>query len=84
VKGQIFEVLCQINRGFQQAINGLATLRRHPAFHARELDRCADLAKENRAVINSYLAGMIEAAETAEAGRRYRKRRLQEKKEEQD
>jgi hypothetical protein len=62
----------------------LTTLRRHPAFQARELDRCAALAKENRAVTNSYLAGAIEAAETAEAGRRYRKRRLQEKKDEQD
>ena len=84
MKGQIYEVLCQINRGFQQAIEGLTTLRRHPAFQARELDRCAALAKENRAVTNSYLAGVIEAAETAEAGRRYRKRRLQEKKDEQD
>ena len=48
------------------------------------MDRCAALAKENRAVTNSYLAGVIEAAETAEAGRRYRKRRLQEKKDKQD
>jgi hypothetical protein len=71
------------NRGFQQALEGLAALRQYPAFQARELDRCAALTKETRAVINSYLASIIEDAETTAAGRRYRKRRLQEKKEEQ-
>ena len=83
MKVRVYEALAEINRGFQQALDGLAALRQDPAFHAGELDRCATLAKETRAVTNSYLASVIENSETSEAGRRYRKRRQQIQEEQQ-
>lgn len=84
MKAHVYHRLWQINRGFQEVIEALAALRQDPAFHRRELDRCAALAKESRAVTGSYLGGVIEQEETDEAGRRYRKRRLREKREDQN
>jgi len=57
VKVRVFEAMTEINRGFQRALDGLAALRQDSAFQTGELDRCAALAKETRAVTNSYLAG---------------------------
>jgi hypothetical protein len=40
------------------------------------------LSKESRASVNSYLAAAIESAETDQAGRFFRKRLAEERKEE--
>ena len=84
MKGPVYEQLYRINGAFKQAIEGLTALRQFPPFHARELERCVALVKETRAVANSHLVGVIEDAEVAEAGRRYRQRRLRERKEERN
>jgi len=63
----------RLNQGFDQILTALAALRRHPAFPAGELERFAALSKETRAATNSFLTSVMEAAETAEAGRCYQK-----------
>jgi hypothetical protein len=75
--------LLRINQAHLEIVSALAVLRKHPAFHATTLDRFAALWKETRAATNSYIGSVIEAAETAEAGRRYHKRRRQEKQEDE-
>ena len=79
---EVYNWMRQINAGFDEVLSGLTALRKDSAFHRRELDRFSALAKETRASLNSYLAGVIEIAETADAGRRYAKRRQREKREE--
>jgi len=82
MKLPVYKHLLDINAGFDQVIHALAALRKNDAFLARELDRFGALAKEARAATNSYLIGVIEQAETDEAGRRFGKRRDREQKEE--
>jgi hypothetical protein len=74
MKLPVFKHLLDINVGFEQVIRGLAALRKHDAFLARELKRFSALAKESRAATNSYLMGVMERNETQEAGRRFGKR----------
>jgi len=83
VKLDVYEHLLRINRGFNLVIKGLAALRKHGAFHRGELARFRALSRETRAATNSFLAGAIESSETNEAGRRFRKRRAQERSDEQ-
>ncbi len=52
-------------------VDGTPKRRRLPG---EGLDRFSDLAKEARASTNSYLIGVLERAETREAGRRSGKR----------
>ena len=73
--------LFRINRGFGAVLRGLAVLRDHGGFHASELRHFRALAEEARASTNSYLAAVIESAETDEAGRLFRKRTQREKAE---
>ena len=82
MKLTVYEHLLDINIGFDQVIRGLAALRKHDVFLARELDRFSAIAKESRAATNSYLIGVIERNETQEAGRRFGKRREQEMRDE--
>ena len=82
MQAQVYEWLHRINAGFQEVLHGLAALQEHRAFDRHELQRCASLAKETRAVANSYLTGAIEGAETEEAGRRYHQRRRRERRDE--
>jgi len=82
VKLASYKHLLDINVGFDQVIRGLAALRKHDAFLARELDRFSALAKESRAATNSYLIGVMERDETQEAGRRFGKRRVRELRDE--
>ena len=82
MKLAVYKRLRDINAGFDEAIRGLTALRKFHQFHARELDQYTSLAKEVRAATNSYLAGVVEQAETGEAGRRFRKRRKRERQEE--
>jgi len=55
----------------------------HGAFHRGALARFAALSKETRAAATSYIVSVIEAAETNEAGRRFRERKTQERADEQ-
>jgi hypothetical protein len=82
VKVSIYKHLLDLNAGFAQVVRGLDALRKSDAFPARELDRYAALAKETRAATNSYLIGILERAETLEAGRRFGKRWEREQREE--
>ena len=83
MKVEVYEHLFRINSAHGQVVESLRALCQHRAFSQSELDRLRDLSKESRAAINSYLVGLIETAETREAGRRYRRRRSQEKTEEE-
>ena len=82
VKLPVYKHLLDINAGFDQIIRGLAAMRKHDVFRARELDHYGALVKEARAATNSYLIGVIESTETGEAGRRFGKRREREQREE--
>jgi transcription elongation factor GreA-like protein len=82
VKLSVYKHLLDINAGFDQVIRGLTALRKHDVFVARQLDSHRALAKEIRAATNSYLTGVIERAETNEAGRRFGKRWEREQREE--
>ena len=59
-----YKHLFDIDAGFDQVTRGLATLRKHDAFPARELDHFSALVKEARAATNSYLIGVMDHAET--------------------
>jgi hypothetical protein len=78
----VYKQLFRINRGFDAVLRALRVLREHEGFHASELRHFRDLAREARASTNSYLAAVIESAETDEAGRLFRKRIRREKAEE--
>jgi len=82
VKLPVYKHLLDINAGFDQVIRGLAALRKLDSFYGQELDHYTALAKEARAATNSYLTGVLERAETAEAGRRFGRRWEREQKEE--
>jgi hypothetical protein len=83
VKLEVFEHLLRMNAGFDQAIRSLRALRKHSGFHGGMLARFTALSKETRAEANSYLASVIETSETKQAGRRFRKRKAQERVDEQ-
>src|SRR5579863_8617090 len=82
MKIDVYQQLLRIQTGYDQVITALGALRQYPLFKRHELERLGALSKEIRADTNSYLAGAIETAETAEAGRRYRRRRLTAEQEE--
>ena len=73
----------RLNTGFAQALAAVAALGKHKAFEPAELHRFAALVQEARAATNSYVTSVIEIAETAEAGRHFRKRLRREWREEQ-
>ena len=72
---RIYEHLAMLNTGFDQVRRSLAALGRYREFDRPTLAQFSDQADETRAATNSYVASVIEVAETAEAGRRFRKRR---------
>ena len=83
MKLEVYEHLLRMNAGFDQAIQSLTALRKHSGFHGGMLARFTALSKETRAEANSYLASVIETGETKQAGRRFRKRKAQERLDEQ-
>lgn len=80
---EVFEHLLRINTAFDQVVRSLAALRKHRQFHPGELRRFLRASKEHRASLNSYLTAVIESAETAQAGRHFRKRLARERRDEQ-
>jgi hypothetical protein len=79
---KIYEHLAALNTGFDQVRRSLAGLARYRDFDRATLAEFSDRAEEARASTTSYLASVIGTAETAEAGRRFRKRRTREQAEE--
>ena len=80
---EVFEHLLRINTAFDQVARSLTALRKHRQFHPGELKRFLQASKEHRASLNSYLAAVIESGETDQAGRRFRRRLAQERRDEQ-
>jgi hypothetical protein len=74
------ERLREINAGYEQVIRSLIALRAHTAFNRNQLKLFRALAKEVRASTNSYLTGALESVETADAGKRFRRRVRRERK----
>ena len=56
----------------------IGVTRSSSRFAAGEVDRFRELAQEARAATNSYVAGVVERAETERAGRLFRDRLRQE------
>jgi hypothetical protein len=81
---RIYEQLAMLNTGFDQVRRSLAALARYREFDRPTLVQFSERAEEARAATNSYLASVIEAAETAKAGRQFRKRRTREEAEERN
>ena len=74
MKLELYEHLLAVNAGFDQAIRAIGALRKYHEFRPDEIARFSALSRETRAAVNSYLLGVLEGAETAEAGRRFEKR----------
>ena len=83
MKLDVYFHLWMINLSFDRVVQSLDTLRRQPGFRRREVDWFLNLSEEARAATNSYIASVVELAETDQAGRRFRKRLAQEQKDEQ-
>ena len=79
---QAYELLLEMNFGYENVIRSLAALRRHAAFDREELSRFRALAQEARSSANSYLTGVFETVETEEAGRHFARRLRRERKDE--
>jgi hypothetical protein len=73
----------RINAGFQEVLRGLRALRREPGFSAAQLRGFEQLSREARAATNSYVAEVVEARETEEAGRLFRRRQARQRREDQ-
>jgi hypothetical protein len=78
----IYEQLLAVNAGFEQVRRALAALAQRRGFERGEIARFGGMADEARAAIASYLTGVIEAAETEEAGRLFSRRLARERKDE--
>lgn len=82
MKLDVYAQVYGINAGFNQIRDSLAALQRHRQFSVAELLHFRHLVEEARASLCSYLTDVIEESETAEAGRRFRQRRAQERRDE--
>ena len=83
MKRPAYEQMNRINQSFDQVLDNLRSLRKHPALQNDEVRRFEALTAETRASINSYLLEAFARVEIAEAGRLFRKRIARERREEQ-
>ena len=79
-----YEQLLSINTGFELVRKALGALSRGNMFDRKELARFEAWSEETRSSINSYLLGVVEAAETDLAGRLYRRRLARERNDDSD
>jgi len=79
---QVYEHLLAVNAGFAQVHNALAALAERPGFESGEVARFREMAEEAKPATCSYLASVIEIAETKDAGRLSKRRRARERQEE--
>ncbi len=84
MKRQIYRELNRIHKGFEEVLDSLRSLRKHPSLQSNEVRRYEALTAETRASINSYLLEVFAPVETAEAGRLFRKRLERERREERE
>lgn len=77
-----YKLLLAVNAGFDQVRRALSELAQTHGFEHREIVRFDRLAEEVRAAIASYLTGSLEAAETEQAGRLFKRRIARERKDE--
>ena len=84
MKRQIYRELHRVNKGFEEVLESMRLLRKHPSLQNDEVRRYEALTTETRASINSYLLEAFAPVETAEAGRLFRKRLQRERKEERE
>ena len=78
-----YQNVWDIEAGFAQIGRALAGMATTQGFHRAEVARFRLQCEEARAATSSYLLGVLEHLETRSAGRLYRRRRRQERKEEQ-
>jgi len=78
----IYEHLWAVNAGFAQIHHALADLAERPGFERGEMARFREMAEEAKTATCSYLASVIEIAETEDAGRLSKRRRARERQEE--
>ena len=78
----IYEHLLAVNAGFDQVRRALAATSQAREFERGEIARFRALAEETRAAIASYLASVIELAETEKAGHLYKRRIARERTDE--
>lgn len=81
MKLAVYEHVLALNAGFEQVRRALSALGRCRGLDRSELQRFSDEAKRIRAAAMSHMASVIEAAETDEAGQRFRKNVARERKE---
>jgi hypothetical protein len=79
---ETYQLLLEINVGYERVIRSLEALRTHAAFDRGELNRFRALALEARSSANSYLTGVLGAVETEQAGRHFARRLRRERKDE--
>ena len=80
MKIDTYRLFWEFNRSYHEALTALAA---QPGFHRRDVERCAVMCQEARAVANSTTS-ILEAAAAREANCRYRQRRCQEGREEKE
>ena len=78
----VYQHLLDINAGFEQVKKALEALAVSRAFERTEIERFSAFAAEARAALLSYVTGVIETAETTEAGRLWGLRVVRERREE--
>jgi hypothetical protein len=78
----VYEHLLAVNAGFAQVRHALAALAERRGFKRGEMARFDEMTEETRSAICSYLASVIEMAETQQAGRLPNRRRAREREEE--
>jgi hypothetical protein len=78
----IYEHLLAVNTGFEQVRRALSATAQNRRFERGEIARFHALAEETRAAITSYIASVIELAETEQAGLLYKRRIVRERTEE--
>jgi hypothetical protein len=76
----VYRMLGELEGGFAQVRSALLDLSSSHLFPGSELSALARFVEESRATLSSYLLGVLEDVETREAGRLFRKRTKEERK----
>jgi hypothetical protein len=84
MKRQTYRRLNRINEGFEEVLDTLRSLRKHPSLRRSEVSRYEPLTVEPRASTNSYLLEAFAPVETVEAGQLFKKRLQRERREERE
>ena len=80
---KVYQELCRMNEGYEQARRSLKALASHAALDRGEVRRFLELAAECCAATNSYLCEALGDCETKKAGRLFVRRKARERQDEQ-